>query len=150
MRAVRVVCQEDFQWCSTNTEKEEGGRMNVVDVVDHFYIALFSAFEQTHCTVAACESKWVTVDFYSVLYISTLWCSCSAVWFLQDTIVKIQFVLCILLVSLGLGVPPTHARLLEVTIQVLYQLQLLCAVRVGFWPDIWWYSNMHLFSSWCG
>ena len=33
--------------------------MNVVDVVDHFYIALLSAFEQTHCTVAAESAMYI-------------------------------------------------------------------------------------------
>ena len=31
---------------------------------DHFYIALFSALEQTHCALVACDSEWVTVAFY--------------------------------------------------------------------------------------
>ena len=31
----------------------------------HFYIALFSALKQTHCAFVACDSKWVTVTFYS-------------------------------------------------------------------------------------
>ena len=30
---------------------------------DHFYLALFSAFDQTHCVSVACDSKWVTVSF---------------------------------------------------------------------------------------
>ena len=29
----------------------------VVAVVDHFYVVLFSALEQTQCALAACESK---------------------------------------------------------------------------------------------
>ena len=29
----------------------------VVVVVDHFYVALFSALEQTHCALVACEPK---------------------------------------------------------------------------------------------
>ena len=29
------------------------------------YIALFSALEQTHCTLVACDSKLMTVAFYS-------------------------------------------------------------------------------------
>ena len=34
-------------------------------VVECFYIALFSALEQTHCTLAMCDFKSVTVSFYS-------------------------------------------------------------------------------------
>ena len=33
-------------------------------VVDHFYVALFSAFEQTRSSFAACDSEWVTLAFY--------------------------------------------------------------------------------------
>ena len=38
------------------------------DDVDRFYTALFSTLEQTHCTLVACDSKWVTVAFYSGFY----------------------------------------------------------------------------------
>ena len=38
---------------------------------DHFYIVLFSNLNQTHCTVVACDSEWVTVTFYSASWIST-------------------------------------------------------------------------------
>ena len=38
--------------------------------VDHFYVALFSTLEQTHCVLVACDSKWVTVAFYSAFRIS--------------------------------------------------------------------------------
>ena len=34
---------------------------------DRFDIALFSALEQTHCAFVACDSKRVTVAFYSEL-----------------------------------------------------------------------------------
>ena len=34
---------------------------------DGSYIAIFSALKQTHCTFVACDSKWVTAAFYSVL-----------------------------------------------------------------------------------
>ena len=32
---------------------------------DRFYRALFSALKQTHCALVTCESKRVTVAFYS-------------------------------------------------------------------------------------
>ena len=35
-------------------------------VVDRFYVALFSALEQTHCALVTCNSKWAT-SFYSTL-----------------------------------------------------------------------------------
>ena len=38
---------------------------------DCFYIALFSALEQTHCTLVACDSRWMTVAFYSTFELST-------------------------------------------------------------------------------
>ena len=34
-------------------------------VIDLFYIALFSALEQTHCALVACGSEGVTVSYYS-------------------------------------------------------------------------------------
>ena len=37
---------------------------------DCFYVALFSALEQTHCAFLACYSKWVSVTFYSPFLIS--------------------------------------------------------------------------------
>ena len=33
-------------------------------IIACFYIALFSALEQTHCIHVACHSEWVTVSFY--------------------------------------------------------------------------------------
>ena len=36
-----------------------------------FYITLFSAVEQTHCTSVACDSMWATVAFYEMFWIST-------------------------------------------------------------------------------
>ena len=35
-------------------------------VVDHFYVAPFSALEQTPCALVTCDSKWAT-GFYSTL-----------------------------------------------------------------------------------
>ena len=37
----------------------------IIIIIDHFNIALFSAFEQTHCAHVASCSKWVTILFYS-------------------------------------------------------------------------------------
>ena len=37
----------------------------------YIYIALFSALEQTHCAFVACDSKWVTVAFDSLFWISS-------------------------------------------------------------------------------
>ena len=36
---------------------------------DHFYMVLFSAFEQTHCCLVACDSKWVTTFLQRALNI---------------------------------------------------------------------------------
>ena len=36
-------------------------------VVDHFYIELFSAFEQTHCDLVQYDSQLVNVALYSRL-----------------------------------------------------------------------------------
>ena len=38
---------------------------------DCFCIALFSTLEQAHCAFIVCDSKWVTVAFYSVSWTST-------------------------------------------------------------------------------
>ena len=46
----------------------------VVVAVAHFYTALFSALGQTHCILAARDSEYVTIAFYSV------WCTYSAIW----------------------------------------------------------------------
>ena len=37
----------------------------VIVVVDRFYTALFSALEQTHCALVACNSKRVSAAFHS-------------------------------------------------------------------------------------
>ena len=36
----------------------------IIIIIDRFYIALFSALEQTHCAHAACYLEWVAVSFY--------------------------------------------------------------------------------------
>ena len=52
---------------------------------DRFYIALFSALEQTHCVLVACDSKWVTSCFlFCLVFCSALWismCSCVLLTF---------------------------------------------------------------------
>ena len=42
-----------------------------VAVFDRIYTALFSALEQTHCTLVACDSEWVTAAFHSAFWKST-------------------------------------------------------------------------------
>ena len=42
----------------------------IFHVVDHFYIALLSTPKETHCTLVACNSKWVTAAFYGAFWIS--------------------------------------------------------------------------------
>jgi len=37
-------------------------------IIHSFYIALFSALEQTQCAHVACDSEWVTVSLYSAYY----------------------------------------------------------------------------------
>ena len=53
---------------------------------DLFYIMLFSAPEQTHCTVVACDSKWVTSFSIACFWISTgvvnLHCCLVVIWVL--------------------------------------------------------------------
>ena len=51
----------------------------VVVILDRFYIGLFSALEQTHCAHFACDSKWVTVFFYSAFLFIFILCVCVCV-----------------------------------------------------------------------
>ena len=57
-----------FKLCDTrqqlNDKHSETLLVLVVVVVIAFYIALFSAVEQTHCALSACDSEWVTVSFF--------------------------------------------------------------------------------------
>ena len=50
---------------------------------DRFYIALVSALEQAHCTFVTCDSKRVTIAFYSMFWISTEVVYYSTVWLLH-------------------------------------------------------------------
>ena len=43
----------------------------IVVTVGRFYIALFTAVEQTCCDLVTCDSEWVTVDIHSAFWIST-------------------------------------------------------------------------------
>ena len=43
-----------------------------VVVPDCFYIVLFSALEQTHCALVACDSYWVTVASYSTFFLISI------------------------------------------------------------------------------
>ena len=43
-------------------------RRYIMIIADRFYIVLFSALEQTHCTHVACDSEWMTVSFYSAFF----------------------------------------------------------------------------------
>ena len=54
-------------------------------MIDCFYIALFSASEQTHCTLVVCDSEWVTValSHHSAILNIHQWCAYSAVWLLH-------------------------------------------------------------------
>ena len=51
------------------------------DVADCFYVVLFSALQQTHCTLVACDSQWVT-SFLLFIGISKFWIS-TQVMYLQ-------------------------------------------------------------------
>ena len=43
--------------------------IHTIIIIHSFYIALFSALEQTHgCAHVACDSEWVTATFYSAYY----------------------------------------------------------------------------------
>ena len=46
-----VVAGQDSQ------EIRQGFNWNLLLIVDRFYIALFSVFEQTHCALVACNSE---------------------------------------------------------------------------------------------
>ena len=50
-------------------------------LTDHFYKALFSAAEQTHCTPVACGTQWAWLLLYAACfeYLSK-WCTYSANW----------------------------------------------------------------------
>ena len=54
--------------------------------VDRFYIALFSALEQTHCTLVACVTlnEWLPLLTARCDY-PPKWYRCTAVWFVQFT-----------------------------------------------------------------
>ena len=45
-------------------------------VVDCFYIALFSAFKQSHCTLVTCGYEWMT----SILCALHSWCHVKLIW----------------------------------------------------------------------
>ena len=52
--------------------------------IDHFYIALFSALDQTHCTHATCDSELVIVSFlYSKLFNIHQLFTDSSIWLLH-------------------------------------------------------------------
>ena len=40
--------------------------LSFILIIDHFYIALFSALEQTHCAVVACDSERVTASSQNI------------------------------------------------------------------------------------
>ena len=47
-----------------------------------FYISLFSALKQTHCTCVLCDSQWVTLCLlWHTFEYPLKWCIYSAVWF---------------------------------------------------------------------
>ena len=51
-------------------------------------LALFSALQQPHCAFVSCDSKWVTVAFYSTFWIyPQKWCTYSAVRLLHGKLV---------------------------------------------------------------
>ena len=55
-------------------------------VVDHFYIALFSALQKTPCTLVTCDYRRVTVAFYCIFltfFYPLKCCIYSAVWLLH-------------------------------------------------------------------
>ena len=54
-----------FSW-STSVSSFVFLCINIVG--DHFCIALFTTLQQTHCTLV-CNSKWMTVAFYSFIFI---------------------------------------------------------------------------------
>ena len=37
-------------------------------IIHSFYLAPFSALQQTHCVHVKCDSEWVTASFYSAFY----------------------------------------------------------------------------------
>ena len=44
----------------------------------NFYAALFSALKQTHCTLDACDSEWVTSHFTAYSEYQLKWCTYTA------------------------------------------------------------------------
>ena len=56
----------------------------IVIIIRRFYIALFSALEQSYCALVRCDSDWVTVLFYSAYFwYPPKWCTDSAVLLLH-------------------------------------------------------------------
>ena len=71
--SVSCLCSSSargIKWCfSTENKTTSQTRfwcyyVRFVDV-DRFYIAIFSALEQTHCTLVVCDCEWMTVAFYN-------------------------------------------------------------------------------------
>jgi len=54
-------------------------------IIHSFYLAPFSAPQQTHCGLVKCDSEWVTASFYSsfVFLYARKWITDGAVWFLH-------------------------------------------------------------------
>ena len=55
-----------FQWRAITSHRKEKFHISLsaVSVVNHYYTALFSALEHTHCAPGACNFEWVTVGFF--------------------------------------------------------------------------------------
>ena len=56
---------KDIESCATSSVTARMSTRVVVLLSDCFFIALFSALEQTHCAHVACDYECVTVSFYS-------------------------------------------------------------------------------------
>ena len=73
--ASALCCDCDRDWV---------GMPQCVVAVDRFYVTLFPALKQTHWTLVACDSKWVTAVFCSAFWISTkmvhLWRCLIVTW----------------------------------------------------------------------
>ena len=60
-----LLKQERAQSLRVLFEEMSMEKFLTIIIIHSFYIALFSALEQTHCTYVACDSERVTVSFYS-------------------------------------------------------------------------------------
>ena len=70
-----------FTWLSTAPPPPPPPTTTSSWLTDHFYKALFSAAEQTRCTLVACGAQWAWLLLYAACFeYLPKWCTYSANW----------------------------------------------------------------------